>query len=182
MNAALWYLCLEQEFVYVGDANVVEPCGKKRCYGFDYGFQYRLSDFVYLNTSLNYARARSTEEADGQNGIPLAPNWTSNGRLVIKDYNGFNASIGYKYIADRPANEDNSIIADGYFVADVNASYDITKRLRAGIVVQNPFNVAWNETQFATASRLAGEAAPVAEIHFTPGTPFFIKGTIQFRF
>jgi len=50
------------------------------------------------------------------------------------------------------------------------------------IAVQNLFNVARNETQFATASRLAGEAASVEEICFTPGTPFFIKGTIQFRF
>jgi outer membrane receptor protein involved in Fe transport len=130
MNAALWYLCLEQEFVYVGDANVVEPCGKKRCYGFDYGFQYLLSDFVYLNTSLNYAHARSIEEADGQNGIPLAPNWTSNGCLVIKEVKGFNAAMGYKYIADRAANEDNSTIAGGYFVANVHASYNSTKRLQ----------------------------------------------------
>ena len=182
MNAALWHLYLEQEFVYVGDAGIVEPSGKTRRYGFDYGFQYQLSDYVFLNANLNYAHARSIEEADGQNFIPLAPNWTSNGSLVIKDYKGFNASIGYKYLADRPANEDNSIIAGGYFVADVNASYDITKRLRTGIVVQNLFNVEWNETQFATESRLAGEAAPVEEIHFTPGTPFFVKGTMQFRF
>ncbi|MDP5077923.1 MAG: TonB-dependent receptor, partial [Nonlabens sp.] len=172
MNGALWHLYLEQEFVYVGDAGIVEPSGETRRYGFDYGFQYQLGDYVFLNANLNYAHARAINEVDGEDFIPLAPKWTSNGSLVLKDYKGFNASMGYKYIADRPANEDNSIIAEGYFVADLNVSYDITKRLRAGIIVQNLFDVAWNETQFATESRLANEAAPVEEIHFTPGTPF----------
>jgi hypothetical protein len=44
------------------------------------------------------------------------------------------------------------------------------------------FNLEWNETQFATESRLQNEAQSVEEIHFTPGTPFFIKGSISYRF
>ena len=51
-----------------------------------------------------------------------------------------------------------------------------------GVVVENLFDVAWNETQFATESRLRNELEPVEEIHFTPGTPFFIKGTIAYKF
>lgn len=33
----------------------------------------------------------------------------------------------------------------------------------------------WNEAQFATTSQLKNETAPVTELHFTPGTPFFAK-------
>jgi hypothetical protein len=40
----------------------------------------------------------------------------------------------------------------------------------------------WNETQFATESRLRTEAAPVEEIHFTPGTPLFVKGKVTYMF
>jgi hypothetical protein len=33
VNSALWYLYLQQEFVYVGDAGIVEPSGKTRKWG-----------------------------------------------------------------------------------------------------------------------------------------------------
>ena len=39
-----------------------------------------------------------------------------------------------------------------------------------------------NETQFATTSRLSNEPEAVTEIHFTPGTPFNIRGVISYRF
>lgn len=182
MNAALWHLYLEQEFVYVGDAGIVEPSGRTRRLGFDYGIQYQVSDYLFLNTNLNYAYARAIDEASGADFIPLAPSWTSSGSLALKNYKGFNAAISYKYIDDRPANEDNSIVAEGYFVSDLNVSYNITPQITAGVIVQNLFNVEWNETQFATETRLFNEQAPVDEIHFTPGTPFFIRGSIQFAF
>jgi outer membrane receptor protein involved in Fe transport len=182
VDAALWYLFLEQEFVYVGDAGIVEPSGKTERYGFDLGARYQLTDYIFLDANVNYAYARSLEDPDGQNFIPLAPEWTSTGGLGIKDWNGFNGGLRYRYIADRPANEDNSIVADGYFVTDLNINYDLTQSLRLGVVVQNLLDTQWNETQFATESRLANETTSVEEIHFTPGTPFFIRGTLQYSF
>lgn len=182
INSALWYLFLEQEFVYVGDAGIVEPSGETERYGFDLGLRYQLTDHLFLDSNLNYAHARAINEPDGQDFIPLAPEFTSTGGLSLKDWNRFNAGFRYRYIGDRPANEDNSIIAEGYFVSDLNVNYDFTDHLRAGFAIQNLFDVEWNETQFATESRLQNETASVEEIHFTPGTPFFIRGVVQFRF
>jgi len=182
INGALWYLFLEQEFVYVGDAGIVEPGGETQRYGFDLGFKYQLSDYVFLDSNLNYAHARAINEPDAANYIPLAPELTSTGGISLKDYKRFNAGLRYRYIGDRAANEDNSIVAEGYFVADLNVNYDMTESLRLGMAVQNLFNLAWNETQFATESRLANETQSVEEIHFTPGTPLFIRGSIQYTF
>ncbi|MEP0479676.1 MAG: TonB-dependent receptor, partial [Nonlabens sp.] len=182
VNGALWYLFLEQEFVYVGDAGIVEPSGETERYGFDLGVKYQLTDFLFLDTNLNYAHARAINEPDGADYIPLAPEFTSTGGISLKNYKRFNAGLRYRYIGDRAANEDNSIVAEGYFVADFNVNYDLTDNLRLGMAVQNLFDVEWNETQFATESRLASEAQSVEEIHFTPGTPLFIRGSIQYRF
>ena len=52
----------------------------------------------------------------------------------------------------------------------------------AGISILNLFNTEWNETQFATTSRLQNEPEPVDEINFTPGTPFCLKGTLAYKF
>jgi outer membrane receptor protein involved in Fe transport len=84
-------------------------------------------------------------------------------------------------MGDRPANEDNSVVAEGYFVADAAINYT-KKGWEAGIAIQNLFNTKWKETQFDTESRLQNEPAPVSEIHFTPGTPFFARASLTFYF
>ncbi|WP_369994432.1 TonB-dependent receptor domain-containing protein [Winogradskyella sp.] len=181
LNSALWYLFLEQEFVYVGDAGIVEPSGKTRRYGVDLGLRYQINDWLFLDTDATYTNARSIDEPDGEDFIPLAPDFTLTGGLSVNDLDGFSGGLRFRYLDDRPANEDNSIVAEGYFVTDFNINYEL-KNVTLGIAVENLFDVEWNETQFATESRLQNEAQPVEEIHFTPGTPFFIKGMVSYRF
>ncbi|MDG4716306.1 TonB-dependent receptor [Winogradskyella marincola] len=181
VNSALWYLFLEQEFVYVGDAGIVEPSGKTRRYGLDLGLRYQIYDWLFLDSDATYTHARSIDEPEGEDYIPLAPDFTFTGGLSIDDLNGFSGGLRFRYLNDRPANEDNSIVAEGYTVADFNLNYRM-KNVTLGVMVENLFDVDWNETQFATESRLQNEAESVEEIHFTPGTPFFIKGIVTYNF
>lgn len=181
VNSAFWYLYLRQEFVYVGDAGVVEPSGKTRRSGFDLGIRYQLSDYFFFNLDANYTYARSINDPKGQNYIPLAPDFTSTAGLSFQNWKNFSGGLRYRYIKDRPANEDNSIVAKGYFISDFNINYTF-KRIVFGVSIENIFNSEWNETQFATESRLKNETASVEEIHFTPGTPFFLKVGINYKF
>lgn len=181
VNSALWYLYLQQEFVYVGDAGVVEPSGETRRAGFDLGIRYQLSDYLFFNFDANYTHARSINDPNGQNYIPLAPDFTSTGGLSFQNWKNFSGGLRFRYINDRPANEDNSIEARGYFITDFNVNYTCEK-IVFGVSVENLFNSVWNETQFATESRLKNETASVEEIHFTPGTPFFLKIGVIYKF
>lgn len=181
VNAALWALILQQEFVYVGDAAIVEPSGETRRIGIDLGLRYQISDWLYLHGDINYTYARSTKEKIGENYIPLAPDLTSSAGLSFRDVKKLSGSINYRYVNDRPANEDNSIVALGYFISDMNINYSI-KNWTFGIIIENLFDTEWIETQFATESRLINEPAPIEEIHFTPGTPFYAKGKVSIKF
>jgi outer membrane receptor protein involved in Fe transport len=182
LNSALWYLFLEQEFVYVGDAAIVEPSGKTSRRGVEFGLRYQLSEFLFFDSDINYTYARATENPESEDFIPLAPDLVMSGGLVYKSKSGLNGSIRYRYIKDRPANEDNSIVAKGYFITDLNLSYDFSDLVTFGFSIENLFDQEWNEAQFATQSRLENEVTSVEELHFTPGTPFFIKGKVTFRF
>ncbi|HEX5155381.1 MAG TPA: TonB-dependent receptor [Parafilimonas sp.] len=181
VNIAAWYLYLEQEFVYVGDDGNVEPGGKTRRHGLDFIARYQLSKGLFANANINLTKGRTLGEAKGEDYIPLAPTFTSTGGLYYKKRTGFNGGISYRYIKDRPANEDNSIIAKGYFVADASVNYS-TRRYEIGIAIDNLFNAKWNEAQFATESRLYNEAAPVTELNFTPGNPFMIRARFSVFF
>lgn len=181
LNMAYWYLYLKQEFVYVGDAGIVEPSGKTRRQGVDLSFRYQPLQWLFWNLDANYTYARSIEHSKGEDYIPLAPDFTLVSGLNFLFKSGIYGSINVRYLANRPANEDNSIIAKGYSITDLNAGYK-WRKMSFGVQIQNLFNTKWNETQFATESRLQNETESVEELHFTPGTPFFIKGIIQYNF
>ncbi|NVK65168.1 MAG: carboxypeptidase-like regulatory domain-containing protein [Flavobacteriales bacterium] len=181
VNMAYWYLYLEQEFVYVGDAGIVEPSGKTRRQGVDLSYRYQPLQWLFWNLDANYTYARSIDEPKGEDYIPLAPDFTFVSGLNFLFKSGIYGSINVRHLANRPANEDYSIVAKGYTVTDLNAGYK-WRKMSFSVQIQNLFNTEWNETQFATESRLQNETESVEEIHFTPGTPFFIKGTINYNF
>ena len=181
INAAVWYLHLDQEFVYVGDGGIIEPSGRSKRQGLDLGVRYQPSNWLFIYSDLNVANPRSADDGKGENFIPLAPTLTNTGGISFHAGKNIIGGLRYRYLADRPANEDNSIVATGYTVIDLNVNYTY-KKMMLGLEINNLLDTEWNETQFATESRLKNEAEPVEEIHFTPGTPFFVKGKLTYMF
>jgi hypothetical protein len=171
INAALWYITLDQENVYGGDGGSVEFSGKTKRVGFDFSARYQPAEYLFIDADLNYAHGRSVNDSKGQNYIPLAAVWTSTGGITYSKQAGFNGSLRYRFMGDRPANENNSLTAIGYFITDFVLNYT-RKNYEIGLTINNILNTKWKETQFATETRLKSEAAPVDEVCFTPGTPF----------
>ncbi len=178
VNAALWSLHLQSELVYIGDDGNVENTGPTQRYGLDVAARYQLGRRVFLDTDLNYNHGRQLDAPAEANYIPLAPSFTTIGGLTYKAPKGLSGSLRYRHIDSRPANDDGSIRARGYFLFDAVVSY--TKaRFQIGATAENLLNVAWNQAQFATQTRLLTPQRErpdgVDELHFTPGTPFYLK-------
>lgn len=181
LNSAIWYLWLDQEFVYVGDAGVIEPSGKTQRLGGELSARYQLLPQLFADIDVNWTQPRALGVPKSVHFLPLAPTFTSIGGVSWVQKTGFNGSLRYRYMADRPANEDNSIVAAGYFVTDLQMNY-IKNRYNFGLSIYNLFNEKWKETQFATESRLKNEAQSVEEIHFTAGSSFFARMSLLVSF
>lgn len=181
INVAAWYLFLQQEFVYVGDAGITEPSGKTRREGLDVLARYQFTKSLFANININLTKPHAIGEPKGADYIPLAPTFTSTGGLFYKKQYGINGGLSYRYIKSRPANEDNSITAKGYFLLDGSINYTRPK-YEIGLAAENIFNIDWNEAQFDTESRLKDEPQPVSELHFTPGVPFFLRAKLAVFF
>lgn len=179
LQTAIWYLWLDQEFIYVGDESVVEASGQSLRFGIDISARYEISRNLYADLDLNIANSRALGVPKNESYLPLAPKFTSVGGITYRKEKGWNGSLRYRHIADRPANNTNTVLAKGYFLVDATLNYS-TKKWEAGISIQNMLNTKWKETQFYTESRLQNEASPVSEIHFTPGTPFFARFSLKF--
>lgn len=181
LKTTMWHLYSKQEFVYVGDAGIVEPSGKSRRMGIDLSARYQFNKWLFGDLDINLTKARAIDKEKGEDYIPLAPAFTSIGGLTIKAKNGFSGSLRYRFIDSRTADETNSVRAQGYFLLDAVASYKI-KMFEFSLSGENLLNSEWREAQFNTESRLKSEPTPVSEIHYTPGSPCFVKAAITFNF
>lgn len=181
LKSAVWYLYSEQEFVYVGDEGVVEPGGRTTRTGADVSVRYQFTAHLFGDIDFNYSHARSVDEPKGENYIPLAPVFTSAGGLTLKMKNGISGSVRCRYLGARPATEDNSVRTESSFITDILLSYSL-KNFEFVLSAENLFNQAHKEAQFYTESRLYNEPAPVSEIHYTPGSPRYIKSGIRIWF
>lgn len=181
MNAAIWYSYLEQEFVYGGDGGSIDFSGKTQRKGFDFSSRYEPLKSLYLDLDVNYAHARAMSISKGDDYIPLAPVWTSSAGITYAAKGGLNGSLRYRFVSDRPANEDYSLTAKGYFITDAVLHFT-RKKYEIGLSINNILNTKWKETQFATETRLKNETFSVDEICFTPGTPFAATLSLSFIF
>lgn len=178
----LWYSYLQNEFVWNGDSYGTSSVGATRRTGLDLSFRYQPLYWLYFDSDINMAKPRLVGEENGNNYVDLAPTLTSTGGVSMTLNNGFSANLRYRYMKDRPANQDNSIVASGYFVNDLVLAYQ-KKAVVFNVQIQNLFNTRWNEAMFAETTRLKGE--PVGgydQLTFTPGTPFYLKAGITFKF
>jgi outer membrane receptor protein involved in Fe transport len=180
-GAAAWWLDLEREFVYVGDAGITELSGRTRRYGLDFETRLKFLSWLYSDVDFTLSTGAARDAPKHANEIPLAPRLTSTGGLTVRHPKGYEGSLRYRHIGDRPANEDNSITALGYTVFDLSASYRFGK-YQVNLVLENLTNTEWNEAQFDTESRLRGEPAPVSELHFTPGNPRNVRVGVSYWF
>lgn len=181
LSLAAWYLYLEREYVYVGDAGTTELSDPTRRYGLDVEMRLKFLPWLWGDVDVNISEGRVDGAPEGENYIPLAPNFTSTGGFTAIHPNGFEGGFRYRHIDDRPANENNTVVALGSTVFDLALGYR-WQRIKFYGVLENIFDVEWNEAQFDTESRLKGEAGPVSELHFTPGNPRNVRLGISYAF
>lgn len=181
LNIAAWSLHSQSELIYVGDEGVIETNSPTQRIGIDISTRYQWSRYFVADLDLNLSRGRLQNAVEGSDHLPLAPQVTSTGGLLFVRPQGFNASLRYKLMSDRPANEDYSIKAKGYMIWDLTMKY-IHSKFEYFISVENLLNANWNQAQFATTSRLFYEPQSVSELHFTPGTPRYIKASVGYKF
>jgi hypothetical protein len=181
INAALWYMYLESELVWSGDAGTWEPSGQTNRFGVDLSLRWQIINYLFFDMDINYSIARFIGEPEGANYVPLAPIWTSTGGLTFKHQSSWSASLRYRLMSDRPADESDEVTALGYGVFDFNLNYTYRK-WTFGVAIENLFNTQWNEAQFAGDYRVSETADPEYGLTFTPGTPFFFKGIVTLLF
>lgn len=170
VSLTAWGLDLGSELVYVGDEGTTEAGGRTRRTGLDFETRIRLTSWIWLDSDMTLAHGRFRDSPALESRIPLAPSRTATAGLTVRDAGPWTGGVRVRHVGSRPADERGDVTAFGWTLWELFASRSMG-RARVFGAVDNLFGIAWNEAQFATTSRLRGEAMPVNELHFTPGAP-----------
>ncbi len=184
-TAAGFLLDLSSELVWSGDEGTTEASGGTRRYGLELGARYRMKNWLFADLDATFTRARFRTNTGNGDAVALAPTRTLTAGVAARPTFGHFTpflAVRLKSIADRPANEDASLVAEGFTLVDANAGLR-WKNLEVGVDAQNLLGARWREVQFASESRLPYEPAPVTGIHYTPGWPRTVIGraTVYWR-
>ena len=181
--ATLWAIDLRSELVFVGDEGTTEIRGPTRRRGVEVAARGQIWGPIYINGSLTWSKS---EFVNG-GAIPLAPELTAYGAVLVQWPEGLRSQIQATYLGVRPLIEDRSANAPSWIDIDLSERYILPVklpygRLEAFLFIQNLLNTKWEQATFYFASRLRNEAAGVNDVHFVPGNPRFFMGGLAWYF
>jgi hypothetical protein len=93
----------------------------------------------------------------------------------------FSSSIRLRHFAAYPLLEDNTQRAGSTTLVNLGSAYT-WRRVTFDLTVVNLFDSMDNDIQYYYESRLASEAAPVADTHRHPAEPRQLRGTLRVTF
>ncbi len=176
--AGFW-LDLDSELVFVGDAGTTEPNDATRRYGVEASAFWQAASWLVFDASAAYTHARF-KDLPGEDRIPNAIGFVLGAGATASFQNGFTASLRLRHFGDAPLIEDNSVRSSATTLVNLGFTYDFG-RVQAGLDLLNLFNVKDNDITYFFASRLAGEATGTDDIHFHPVEPFTVRARLSLR-
>ncbi|MGE0621913.1 MAG: TonB-dependent receptor [Pseudomonadales bacterium] len=175
--AAFW-LELDSELVYVGDAGTVEPNGATRRTGIELTGFWQAADWLSLNAAYTSTDARFKQDQGGGDRIPGAVKETFVVGANAVWENGFGAGLRLRYLGTAPLIEDNSVRSGDSLLLNASASYR-WQSLEFRLDAFNLLDSDDDDISYYYASRLEGEPAEgVEDVHFHPLEPRSIRASV----
>jgi TonB-dependent Receptor Plug Domain len=181
--ATLWRLDLKSELVFVGDEGTTEIRGPSRREGVEVAVRGQVWGPLSFNGSVTWTKA----EFRNGDAIPLAPEVTGYGAVLLRWPEGLSSQLQATYLGVRPLIEDRSVKSPSWIDFDLSERYQLPinlsyGRLEAFLFIQNLFNTKWEQAIFSFESQRRSEATPVSGIHFVPGNPRTFMGGVAWYF
>lgn len=177
-SGSLWFLDLDSELVFVGDAGLTEPNRASERRGVELSVLYRPLDWVVVDVDYAWSRARFQGSDPAGSRIPGAVEDVGSVGVVANHPTGWSAGARLRYLGEAPLIEDNSARSDTTTVLNLEAGYRVMPRLRLTLALLNTFDSTDNDITYFYESRLAGEPAGVEDYHFHPVEPRQLRLTV----
>ncbi|MGH8185412.1 MAG: TonB-dependent receptor domain-containing protein, partial [Steroidobacteraceae bacterium] len=161
---------------------ITEASRASRRNGVELGAIWNPVSWLILDADLAWSRSRFTDDDAAGDRIPGAVERVASLGLAVNHPSGWFGGARVRHFGAAPLIEDGSVESDSTTLVNLEAGYHFTDRLKLSAALFNAFDARDNDITYFYESQLAGEAAPVEDIHFHPVEPRTVRVTLQATF
>jgi outer membrane receptor protein involved in Fe transport len=186
-SIALWWLDIDSELIFVGDAGTTEASRPSRRYGIEIANYYTPTDWLTIDADYSWSHARFRDDDPVGDHIPGSIENVVAAGVAIHDLAGWSAELRLRYFGSRALIEDDGVRSPDTVLVSARVGYELRPGWTLSLEVFNLLNREDSEIDYYYASRLAGEPAGPDEggfddIHFHPVAPLSVRAALTARF
>lgn len=173
LTANYWWMNVDSELIYVGDAGSVEPSNASRRHGYELTAFWRPRPWLAIDASYTGSHARF-KDSPGANHVPLAIEGAGElGVAAVLDR--WNASARLRYLGPRPLVEDDSVRGQATTIVNLRAGFT-PGRWEFYAELLNLLNSKRKDIEYLYTSRLPGEPlGGVDDVHSRAVEPRMLR-------
>jgi outer membrane receptor protein involved in Fe transport len=190
-SIALWFLDIDSELIFVGDAGNTEASRPSRRYGVEIANYYTPTEWFTMDLDYSWSHARFRDGDPAGDYIPGSIENVVAAGVSVHDLDGyltgFFGELRLRYFGARPLIENDSVRSDDTVLLSTRLGYHFNPTWALSVEVFNLLNRDDSEIDYYYASRLAGEPAGPDEggyndIHFHPVAPINVRVALTAHF
>ncbi|MCD2448827.1 TonB-dependent receptor [Methylicorpusculum oleiharenae] len=181
---ALWWLDIDSELLFVGDAGTTEASRPSRRYGVEWANYYSPTDWLNFDADFSFSKSRFRDDAPEGNHIPGSVETVIASGATFHDlYGGFFGGPRLRYFGPRSLIEDNSVRSDSTILLSAMLGYAFNKNWTVQAEMFNLLDRKDSAIDYYYPSRLPGEdAAGIDDVHFHPIEPMSFRISLKAAF
>ena len=192
---AFWWLDIDSELVFSGDAGTTQASGPSRRYGLEFANYYSPTKWLIFDGDFSFSKSRFREDViDAGTGLPIGRHIPGSVESVIAagatvhDLHGFFGGLRLRYFGPRALIEDNSVRSRETVLLTANVGYEFNKTWTIQAEVFNLLNRKDSAIDYYYESRLRrevlgpGSSGGYNDIHFHPVEPVSFRIAVTAKF
>ena len=153
---ALWYLGLDSELLFVGDAGTTEPGRRSRRVGIECANYLRIRPWLTADVDVSFSRARFTDNDGAAPYIPGALDRVVSAGLTTTAAARLSGSVRLRHFGPRPLTEDGTVKSRATTVVNAEGGFRFARRARLALEAFNLFDTDASDIDYYYTSRLPG--------------------------
>jgi len=189
-TVAFWWLDIDSELLFIGDAGTTEATRPSRRYGVEIANFYSPTEWLTFDADYSFSHARFRDSEPEGDHIPGSIENVVAAGVSVHDLpilSGLSGELRLRYFGPRPLTEDDDVRSSDSTLLTARLAYQVTPAWGISLELFNLLDRDDNDIEYYYASRLPGEPAGpddggFNDVHFHPMSPFFVRGALTARF
>lgn len=179
---AFWWLDIDSELLFIGDAGNTEASSPSRRYGVELANYYTLTDWLSLDLDVSFSHSEFRDEAPEGDHIPGSIESVVATGFSVHDLNGFFGGVRLRYFGPRPLIEDDSVRSGETILLSAQIGYRFSKTWTIEAEVFNILDRKDSDIEYYYESNTTPIGTASEAIHFHPVEPISARVALTARF